>query len=286
MKMRNTKRLIDGGIILTFTIFVIIVTVIFISYQQLPINTYILFALNTLLIALAYWLGLVRGLVAGMVAVFFYGTYLMYGAVINGPMMEISYQQIVWLFLFPFSSYISGKLSETIKETVEKSEKYIRDMEELVLLDKETGFSNAKKFYLDLSEEISKSKRYGTPLSIMLIKIQYFDELRSIYGDTVCSNMIINISKKIAEHTRDIDKKARLEKDKFALILSNTDEKGALVLKERLTNFLENLEISDGKDRRQLKFSFKIGIAQLEDTEEDAIAFKERAERELEYDVG
>lgn len=284
--MRNAKRLIDGGIILTLTIFVIIVTVIFISYQQLPINTYILFALNTLLIALAYWLGLMRGLIAGMVAVFFYGTYLMYGAVINGLMMEISYQQIIWLFLFPFSSYISGKLSETIKETVEKSEKYIKDMEELVLLDRETGFSNSKKFYLDLSEEISKSKRYGTPLTIMLIKLQYFDELRSIYGDTVCSNVIINISKKIAELTRDIDKKARLEKDKFALILSNTDEKGAQVLKERLTNFLENLEISDGKDKKRLKFSFKIGIAQLEDGEKDAIAFKERAERELEYDVG
>lgn len=284
--MRNTRRLIDVWIILILTIFVIIVTVTFISYQQLPVDMYVLFAANTLLIALAFWWGLVRGLIAGMVAVFCYGTYLMYGAVINGLMMEISYRQIIWLFLFPFSSYISGKLSETIKETVEKSEKYIKDMEELVLLDKETGFSNSKKFYLDLSEEISKSKRYGTPLSIMLIKVQYFDELRSLYGDTVCSNVIINISKKIAELTRDIDKKARLEKDKFALILSNTDEKGALVLKERLTNFLENLGISGGKDRRRIKISFKIGIAQLEDTEKDAIAFKERAERELEYDVG
>lgn len=283
--MKSTKRQIDGGIILILIIFAVLVTFIFIEYQQLPIEIYFLFALNTLLIVFAYSLGLVAGLIGSMAAVFCYGTYLVYGAVVKGLMMEVNYQQVMWLFLFPLSSYISGRLSLAIKETIEKSEKYIKDMEELVLLDKETGFSNSKKFYLDLSEEISKSKRYGTPLSIMLIKLQYFDELRSIYGNEVCSNAVINISRKIAELSRDIDKKARLEADKFALILSNTDEKGALVLKERLVKFLENLEISDGEDRRKLNLSFKIGIAQLEDKEEDAIAFKERAERELEYDV-
>jgi len=283
--MKSTKRQIDGGIILILIIFAVLVTFIFIEYQQLPIEIYFLFALNTLLIVFAYSLGLVAGLIGSMAAVFCYGTYLVYGAVVKGLMMEVNYQQVMWLFLFPLSSYISGRLSLAIKETIEKSEKYIKDMEELVLLDKETGFSNSKKFYLDLSEEISKSKRYGTPLSIMLIKLQYFDELRSIYGNEVCSNAVINISRKITELSRDIDKKARLEADKFALILSNTDEKGALVLKERLVKFLENLEISDGEDRRKLNLSFKIGIAQLEDKEEDAIAFKERAERELEYDV-
>jgi len=282
---KNARRQIDGGIILILIIFAVLVTFIFIEYQQLPIEIYFLFALNTLLIVFAYSLGLVAGLIGSMAAVFCYGTYLVYGAVVKGLMMEVNYQQVMWLFLFPLSSYISGRLSLAIKETIEKSEKYIKDMEELVLLDKETGFSNSKKFYLDLSEEISKSKRYGTPLSIMLIKLQYFDELRSIYGNEVCSNAVINISRKIAELSRDIDKKARLEADKFALILSNTDEKGALVLKERLVKFLENLEISDGEGRRKLNLSFKIGIAQLEDKEEDAIAFKERAERELEYDV-
>lgn len=282
---KNARRQIDGGIILILIIFAVLVTFIFIEYQQLPIEIYFLFALNTLLIVFAYSLGLVAGLIGSMAAVFGYGTYLVYGAVVKGLMMEVNYQQVMWLFLFPLSSYISGRLSLAIKETIEKSEKYIKDMEELVLLDKETGFSNSKKFYLDLSEEISKSKRYGTPLSIMLIKLQYFDELRSIYGNEVCSNAVINISRKIAELSRDIDKKARLEADKFALILSNTDEKGALVLKERLVKFLENLEISDGEGRRKLNLSFKIGIAQLEDKEEDAIAFKERAERELEYDV-
>lgn len=282
---KNARRQIDGGIILILIIFAVLVTFIFIEYQQLPIEIYFLFALNTLLIVFAYSLGLVAGLIGSMAAVFGYGTYLVYGAVVKGLMMEVNYQQVMWLFLFPLSSYISGRLSLAIKETMEKSEKYIKDMEELVLLDKETGFSNSKKFYLDLSEEISKSKRYGTPLSIMLIKLQYFDELRSIYGNEVCSNAVINISRKIAELSRDIDKKARLEADKFALILSNTDEKGALVLKERLVKFLENLEISDGEGRRKLNLSFKIGIAQLEDKEEDAIAFKERAERELEYDV-
>lgn len=282
---KNARRQIDGGIILILIIFAVLVTFIFIEYQQLPIEIYFLFALNTLLIVFAYSLGLVAGLIGSMAAVFCYGTYLVYGAVVKGLMMEVNYQQVMWLFLFPLSSYISGRLSLAIKETIEKSEKYIKDMEELVLLDKETGFSNSKKFYLDLSEEISKSKRYGTPLSIMLIKLQYFDELRSIYGNEVCSNAVINISRKITELSRDIDKKARLEADKFALILSNTDEKGALVLKERLLKFLENLDISDGEDRRKLNLSFKIGIAQLEDKEEDAIAFKERAERELEYDV-
>jgi diguanylate cyclase (GGDEF)-like protein len=285
MMTRNARRQIDGGIILIVIIFSVLVTFIFIEYQQLPIEIYFLFALNTLLIVFAYSLGLVAGLIGSMAAVFCYGTYLVYGAVVKGLMMEVNYQQVMWLFLFPLSSYISGRLSLAIKETIEKSEKYIKDMEELVLLDKETGFSNSKKFYLDLSEEISKSKRYGTPLSIMLIKLQYFDELRSIYGNEVCSNVVINISRKIVELSRDIDKKARLEADKFALILSNTDEKGALVLKERLVKFLENLEISDGEGRRKLNLSFKIGIAQLEDKEEDAIAFKERAERELEYDV-
>lgn len=283
--MKSTKIQIGGGIILILIIFAVLVTFIFIEYQHLPIEIYFLFALNTLLIVFAYSLGLVAGLIGSMAAVFGYGTYLIYAAVVKGLMMEVNYQQVMWLFLFPLSSYISGRLSSTIKDVVEKSEKYVKDMEELVLLDKETGFSNSKKFYLDLSEEISKSKRYGTPLSIMLIKLQYFDELRSIYGNEVCSKAVIKISEKITELIRDIDKKARLEADKFALILSNTDEKGAAILKERLIKSLEDLEIRNDKDRKKLNISFKIGIAQLKDKQEDPFAFKERAERELEYDV-
>lgn len=283
--MKSTKIQIGGGIILILIIFAVLVTFIFIEYQHLPIEIYFLFALNTLLIVFAYSLGLVAGLIGSMAAVFGYGTYLIYAAVVKGLMMEVNYQQVMWLFLFPLSSYISGRLSSTIKDVVEKSEKYVKDMEELVLLDKETGFSNLKKFYLDLSEEISKSKRYGTPLSIMLIKLQYFDELRSIYGNEVCSKAVIKISEKITELIRDIDKKARLEADKFALILSNTDEKGAAILKERLIKSLEDLEIRNDKDRKKLNISFKIGIAQLKDKQEDPFAFKERAERELEYDV-
>lgn len=285
MMTRNARRQIDGGIILIVIIFSVLVTFIFIEYQQLPIEIYFLFALNTLLIVFAYSLGLVAGLIGSMAAVFGYGTYLIYGAVVKGLMMEVNYQQVMWLFLFPLSSYVSGRLSLTLRETIEKSERYVKDMEELVLLDKETGFSNSKKFYLDLSEEISKSKRYGTPLSIMLIKLQYFDELKSIYGNEVCSKAVIKVSEKITELVRDIDKKARLEADKFALILSNTDEKGALVLKERLIKSLEDLEIRNDKDRKKLNISFKIGIAQLKDKQEDPFAFKERAERELEYDV-
>lgn len=285
MMTRNARRQIDGGIILIVIIFSVLVTFIFIEYQQLPIEIYFLFALNTLLIVFAYSLGLVAGLIGSMAAVFGYGTYLIYGAVVKGLMMEVNYQQVMWLFIFPLSSYVSGRLSLTLRETIEKSERYVKDMEELVLLDKETGFSNSKKFYLDLSEEISKSKRYGTPLSIMLIKLQYFDELKSIYGNEVCSKAVIKVSEKITELVRDIDKKARLEADKFALILSNTDEKGALVLKERLIKSLEDLEIRNDKDRKKLNISFKIGIAQLKDKQEDPFAFKERAERELEYDV-
>jgi len=284
--MKNYRRLIDGCIILILILFVIIVTVIFLNHDQLPLSIYILFAVNTMLIVMGYWLGLVRGLILGMIVVFCYGTYYIYASIITGHAAELDYQQIMWLILFPSSAYIAGKLSTAVKDVLEQSQKYVTEMEELVLLDKETGFSNAKKFYIDLSEEISKAKRFEIPLTIMLIKIQYFDEFKSIYGERTSNKIIKNISRGIEECTRDIDKKARIEKDKFALILSNTDIQGSQVVKDRLKDYLGNLDADVGRDKKRFNIDYKIGAVQLGESDENSIAFKERAEEELEYDVG
>lgn len=233
---------------------------------------------------LTYNLGLQRGLIVAIVLTFIYGSYIIYEITIN-RIAEVNFAYIVWLFIYPLSSLLSGQLAvivSTYKHELENK----KSLEKLVTLDAATGFYNNQGFFRKLDEEFLRAKRYKTYFSILLVKIANFNELQIIYGEIDSVKILQAVAAKITAQTRVSDIKALIEENMLSVVLTETNEDGAKIVIEKLHQALDTIatEIKGGKKVIRIKPS--IGIASLRESDTDVLEIYDRAKGELNYDRG
>lgn len=173
----------------------------------------------------------------------------------------------------------------TINEILDKYMKLEKQINNLVTVDETTGFHNLKEFYKDLNEEMSRSKRHNFSLVVMLVEIQYLEEITSIYGIDSIKKIFKAMAELIETVTRTEDKRYKIDEGLFAIIMPNTDILGAQTVKERLKKQMENLTINEDNKAKSYKLEVKAAAVQYNDKIENAFEFKEYVQKELEYDI-
>lgn len=97
-----------------------------------------------------------------------------------------------------------------------------------------TGLYN-RKYLLDrLEEEISRSKRYSTPITCMLLDIDYFKVINDMYGYQVGDEVLKKVSEILQDRVRKEDIVTRYGDEEFIVALPNTTDRNAYVLAERI----------------------------------------------------
>jgi len=226
----------------------------------------------------AYFRGIVEGFLFSAIIIFFYVTYIIYNNIIyRNPIEFITY---IWMGDIPLSAFISGRLSENINLIQNINAKLQKEYRDLITIDRTTGLSNLKGFYMDLDREMSKLS-----LALMIVKIQYYDELKVILGEKRMKEILKVISNVITLAIRGEDISYKLDKDVLAVLMPSTNIQGAEVVKGRIKESIseENLKIK--QEDKNVNLDIKIGIVEYENTIKEAFEFKELAEKELEYDV-
>src|SRR5262249_36754068 len=97
-----------------------------------------------------------------------------------------------------------------------------------------TGIWNRSYFNQRLGEEIAAAQRYGRVLSLVLLDVDSFKTLNDTYGHPFGDQVLQRIGELLHETLRATDAPCRFGGEEFALILSETDEAGALTTAERL----------------------------------------------------
>ncbi|MBZ1341479.1 diguanylate cyclase [Clostridium botulinum] len=231
----------------------------------------------------AYFRGIVEGFLFSAIIIFFYVTFIIYNNTIHrNPVELITY---IWMVDMPLSAFISGKLSENINLIQSINTRLQKEYRDLITIDKTTGLSNLKGFYIDLDREMSKAKRHKLNLSLMIVKIQYYDELNAILGEKKMEEILKIISNVITLAIRGEDISYKLNKDTLAILMPSTNLQGAEVVKNRIKESIseENLKIK--QEDKNVNIDIKVGIVEYKNTIKEAFEFKELAEKELEYDV-
>ncbi len=100
--------------------------------------------------------------------------------------------------------------------------------------DELTGLYTHRYFYEKLKEEVSRAKRYGEDFSIALMDLDNFKDVNDTFGHLTGDMVLKLIGRIIYENIRETDIASRYGGDEFALILPETDSKGADILIERL----------------------------------------------------
>jgi len=131
-----------------------------------------------------------------------------------------------------------AKELQALRNLHEKELKEIEKMkEEAVLLsyiDDLTGIYNHRFFIQQLALEIERQKRYSTPLSLLMIDIDYFKHYNDTNGHLAGDQALRAIAVLIQNGVRHADIIARYGGEEFSAILINTEKEGAKKIAERV----------------------------------------------------
>lgn len=133
------------------------------------------------------------------------------------------------------------------------------EIERMATTDGLTGLYNHRVFQQKLTEELKRSERQETPLSLLLTDIDFFKKVNDTHGHPVGDFVLKGVSRILQQEIRDIDIAARYGGEEFVVILPGTDSIGAKNIAERLRKAIMAETFSP--DNRTLKVTMSIGIA-------------------------
>lgn len=132
-----------------------------------------------------------------------------------------------------------NSVNEELAELKEKAEM----LESGQFTDKLTGLYNRSFFKRRLEEEFHRARRYGNPLSLVLMEVDNFDKHLDTHGKEAGDYILMQTAKIILNNTRLSDIVFRLDTCKFAIILNDTPEKGAIYETERIKKVIEDTRL-------------------------------------------
>jgi PleD family two-component response regulator len=137
----------------------------------------------------------------------------------------------------PFNSYellARVKTHLELKISRDLLEKKNKLLEILSITDGLTGLYNHRYIVDALSQRITETRRYGKPLSIVMLDIDYFKKINDKYGHVFGDEVLIKISSVIEETVREVDIAGRYGGEEFLIVIPDTDSSGAYKTAERL----------------------------------------------------
>ncbi|HEB56186.1 MAG TPA: sensor domain-containing diguanylate cyclase [Gammaproteobacteria bacterium] len=133
----------------------------------------------------------------------------------------------------------------------------------LGLLDPLTGVHNRRYFDQRLAEEISRALRQHKPLSFLFLDIDHFKAFNDNYGHQLGDRVLQSVAGMIKSQMRLSDVLSRFGGEEFAILLTNTAEKEALEIAERIRQNIENLNL-EVDENSQLGVTLSAGCSTLE----------------------
>jgi diguanylate cyclase (GGDEF)-like protein len=126
------------------------------------------------------------------------------------------------------------------KELEEKNEK----LELLSSLDGLTGLFNRRYFDDNLLKEWKQASRDNTPLSLLIVDIDYFKNYNDCYGHLEGDICLRKVAQSLYEALlRPTDIVARYGGEEFTAILPNTGSDGAIKVAQRMMKYVVQLDI-------------------------------------------
>jgi len=131
--------------------------------------------------------------------------------------------------------------AENIAQELKNANERLRDM---AFKDWLTDLYNHRYFQDLMDHELSRSRRYKKPFALIMLDLDHFKKINDQYGHPVGDVVLKQASKAIQNSIRDCDFAARYGGEEFAVILPETELKGAVMAAERMRKAVENLEIA------------------------------------------
>jgi diguanylate cyclase (GGDEF)-like protein len=148
---------------------------------------------------------------------------------------------------------------ETVRDITAQKQAQ-NDLESLAARDGLTGLANRRSFDERLELEVRKAARDRTPLTLLMIDIDYFKAYNDTYGHQRGDDCLKAVAQTIAGFvTRANELAARYGGEEFAVILPNTSADAAELMARQLKRAVENLGLTHAGSAAADCLSLSIG---------------------------
>jgi len=149
-----------------------------------------------------------------------------------------------------FALAVYGLRSTVLQSRYMRSQEALEEaknrLEEMTLIDSLTSIANRRCFDQRLEQEWSRADRAQTPLSLLLIDIDYFKNLNDTYGHQAGDECLAKVAVALRQTLiRGADLLARYGGEEFAALLPETDSDGANAVALRMQAAVHTLNIGN-----------------------------------------
>ncbi len=149
---------------------------------------------------------------------------------------------------------------ELEKITSELEEKN-RKLDNLANIDGLTEVFNHRYFQNSLDQEINRSVRRTSSLSLILIDIDHFKKFNDSYGHQVGDFVLKEFAQCLMGNIREYDILARYGGEEFVIILPETTPEGAQIVAEKLRIVIDSETFQDKNDKYHITASFGVSTS-------------------------
>jgi diguanylate cyclase (GGDEF)-like protein len=126
-----------------------------------------------------------------------------------------------------------------------------------------TGLANVRAMHSILDREIERSRRFGSPLGLVMLDIDDFKKVNDTHGHQQGDEVLAAIAGVLRDFSRDIDAPARYGGEEMAVVVPGTDADGAVQLAERVREAVERLRVPKVGGRGHLRVTASFGVAAM-----------------------
>jgi len=133
-------------------------------------------------------------------------------------------------------------------------------LEQLATTDPLTGIANRRKMTDTIAAELERASRFGHPLSVLMVDVDYFKRVNDTHGHEVGDRTIVAMANVLMASLRAIDTAARFGGEEFVVLMPETDEAVAAVVAERLREAASALRLT-ADDGTLVAITVTIGLS-------------------------
>jgi len=152
-------------------------------------------------------------------------------------------------------------VKELFREKLKEIEKMREDALLLSYIDDLTGAYNHRFFIEQLTMEVERQKRYPSPLSLLMIDIDYFKQYNDTNGHLAGDEVLRAIAILIRRGVRQTDIVARYGGEEFSAVLINTGKEGAREVAERVRRNVAEASFPNENAQPDGDVTVSIGVA-------------------------
>jgi diguanylate cyclase (GGDEF)-like protein len=159
---------------------------------------------------------------------------------------------------------------------------YHEEIYKMTIVDGLTEIFNKRYFLETLERELQRAKRYKRELSMIMFDIDFFKRINDNFGHLAGDQVLKDLAQLVKSRTRSEEIVARYGGEEFAILMPETNQRGAKALAEQLRKLVENGNFSF--DDEDIPVTISLGVVSLQGNDWDLHAFIRMADERL-YDA-